>query len=499
MSAPKDAAALRLAVTTVLRRKGRPLEAMADSLGALRRRATPEDAALLDALGRERAQLSKLILKGPAGTPAAQYQAAVRALEEKVEKLEVEVGRRSAEYRVLAQPVTLDAVRAAIPAGGALLEFVRYFPADVKAQKTFPARYVAYVVTKAGEPTWADLGDAAVVDDLVKALREQVRTPDGADVKTVARLLDQAVMAPVRPLLGASTEILVSPDGELNLIPFAALVDETDRYLVERYQFTYLTSGRDLLRLQVRSEASGQPVIVADPDFGTSPSGATRASGGTLAGVSFAALPGTALEAEALGELLPSARVLRGAAATESAVKSLRRPRIFHVATHGFFLPAAGTGSRDPGASIENPLIRSGLVFAGANAPKAAGAGGDDGVLTALEAAGLDLWGTQLVVLSACDTGVGEVRTGDGVYGLRRAIVLAGAESQVMSLWPASDAVTRDLMQDYYDRVLDGEGRSAALRAVQLKMLESRKRSHPFYWAAFIAEGAWTGIVKETK
>jgi CHAT domain-containing protein len=183
-------------------------------------------------------------------------------------------------------------------------------------------------------------------------------------------------------------------------------------------------------------------------------------------------------------------------------VKGLRRPRILHVATHGFFLPGRTdvvSGERTPTQSsdlaFENPLIRSGLAFAGANARAAS----DDGVLTALEAAGLDLWGTELVVLSACDTGVGEVRTGDGVYGLRRAIVLAGAESQVMSLWPASDAVTTELMEDYYKRVLDGEGRSAALREVQLRLLGSKKRNHPFYWATFIAEGAWTGIASEKK
>jgi CHAT domain-containing protein/tetratricopeptide (TPR) repeat protein len=497
IGAPKDPAALNLSVTTILRRKGRSLEAMADSIGALRRRATPEDAALLDALGRERAQLAKLLLKGPGSTPVAAYQAEVKSREAQVEKLEVDISRRSAEFRALSQPTTLDAVRAALPPSTVLVEFVRYFATDVKVQKTLPSRYVAYVISKTGEPAWVELGEASTIDDLVKAFRDQLRTPEGADVKTIARLLDQAVMAPIRPLLGAVEHVFVSPDSELNLIPFGALVDEKDHYLVERYEFTYLTSGRDLLRLQVRAEAAGQPVIVAAPDFGVKPAGAsTREPTGTLAGVSFPALPGTALEAEALRAMLPDAKVLTGAAATEAAVKSVHRPRILHVATHGFFLPDPGSRSPDsrsqnPGSGFENPLIRSGLAFAGANTRTS----DDDGVLTALEAAGLDLWGTQLVVLSACDTGVGEVRTGDGVYGLRRAIVLAGAESQVMSLWPASDAATRDLMEGYYKRVLDGDGRSAALRSVQLKMLESKKRGHPFYWATFIPEGAWTGIV----
>ncbi len=126
-----------------------------------------------------------------------------------------------------------------------------------------------------------------------------------------------------------------------------------------------------------------------------------------------------------------------------------------------------------PVGKIENPLLRSGLALAGANRLKS---GDDDGILTAQEAAGLDLWGTKLVVLSACDTGVGEVKNGEGVYGLRRALVLAGSETQVMSLWPVSDKGTRDLMIEYYWRLLRGEGRSAALRAVQLQMLKPKPR-----------------------
>ena len=142
--------------------------------------------------------------------------------------------------------------------------------------------------------------------------------------------------------------------------------------------------------------------------------------------------------------------------------------------------------------------------------------------MTAQEVAGLDLWGTKLVVLSACDTGVGEVKNGDGVYGLRRALVLAGAESQVMSLWPVSDQGTRDLMIQYYEALQRGEGRSAGLRGVQLRMLSShqlkptgpnrillhekepsdpaanqrlrRDYSHPYYWASFIQSGAWTNL-----
>ena len=141
------------------------------------------------------------------------------------------------------------------------------------------------------------------------------------------------------------------------------------------------------------------------------------------------------------------------------------------------------------------------------------GANGEDGILTALEASALDLWGTKLVVLSACETGVSEVKSGEGVYGLRRALVLAGSESQVMCLWQVSDETTRDLMVAYYKRLQAGEGRTEALRQVQLEMLSGggqtaggsqrgvgdklnskADRSHPYFWAAFIQSGDWRSI-----
>ena len=155
-----------------------------------------------------------------------------------------------------------------------------------------------------------------------------------------------------------------------------------------------------------------------------------------------------------------------------------------HLATHGFFLTDEGGGDSAGGA--ENPLLRSGLALAGAN--KLA-SGNEDGVLTALEASGLDLWGTRLVVLSACETGVGKVSNGDGVYGLRRALVIAGAESLVMTLWQVDDLATRDLMSGYYKKLVAGGGRSAALREIQLELQKQPKYAHPYFWASFVPAG----------
>jgi CHAT domain-containing protein len=190
--------------------------------------------------------------------------------------------------------------------------------------------------------------------------------------------------------------------------------------------------------------------------------------------------------------------LFEGAQATESALKQAAAPQILHIATHGFFLeetaggnlPDAVRGLKNRG-KFENPLLRSGLALAGANSRRDTG---NDGILTALEASNLNLWGTSLVVLSACDTGLGEIRNGEGVYGLRRAFVLAGAESLLMSLWSVSDLVTRELMTNYYKNLKQGMGRGASLREVQLAMLRRPEREHPFYWASFIQSGNWSNL-----
>jgi CHAT domain-containing protein len=129
--------------------------------------------------------------------------------------------------------------------------------------------------------------------------------------------------------------------------------------------------------------------------------------------------------------------------------------------------------------------------LAGANVRQS---GKDDGILTSLEASGLNLWGTELVTLSACDTGLGPIQNGEGVYGLRRAFVLSGTESLVMSLWSISDYTTREIMIAYYKNLKAGMGRAEALRNVQLDMIKHPKRSHPFFWAGFIESGQWSPL-----
>jgi CHAT domain-containing protein len=526
--------ATELATLVVLQRKGRVLDAMTDAFAGVRQRlASAADRELFDQLRTTTGELARLALSntgnpgnaGTAGNPgrasSVDRVSAIARLEAQKEKLESELSDHSTDFRAQARPVTLDVVRTLIPDNAALIEFAVYRPFDPKAESNATAygdpRYVAYVVVPHQPLHGFDLGPAAAIDDAVEQLRRALRDPNRQDVVALSRRLDELVMQPVRAAAGAGRRLLISPDGALNLVPFEALRDEQDRYEVERYAISYLSSGRDLLRLQVRRTSRGAPVVIADPAFGGPHTGAgeaeTTASGeprrsvtsvDDLSDAYFARLAGTGQEAQQIKALFPEATVLARERATKSALAALDAPSVLHIATHGFFL-------RDSAHKIPNPLLRSGLALAGANTgsrtvgtqsqihTRAQSQATDEGILTALEASTLNLWGTRLVTLSACDTGVGEVRNGEGVYGLRRAFLLAGAETLVMSLWPVRDSVTREMMTAYYTGLRQGLGRGDALRHAQLAMLAQKTRRHPFYWASFIQAGEWAPLEHEAE
>src|SRR5215472_8560592 len=508
-----------LGLRGVLEVKGRVLDAMADSVGRLRQSVKPEDRALLEQLVAVAQQVSTLMYQGPGALSPEVFGQRVEELSSKQAQLEAELSTRSAAFRQQVAPITLAAVQAVLPHDAALIEWIRYYPFDPKAKGQQAIwrkpRYVAYVLRHDGEPAVVDVGEADPIEQVIRDFRTGLSDPTSTYVKEVATDLFNQLVKPLHPFLGTVTHLLVSPDGALNLIPFGALRDENGAYLAMRYEITYLTSGRDLVRVGA-SAIKGYAVVVANPDYGPSGTKVAQAAPAVQparsldldrGGMTFTPLPGTVEEAQALTPLLKvkAEDLLTQARATEARVKHLHGPRILHIATHGFFLkdrelPAAalrvGGFSHDqaPVPLGENPLLRSGLALAGANLRRSEE--NDDGILTAAEVAQMDLRGTQLVVLSACETGVGDVQNGEGVYGLRRALVLAGAETQVASLWKVADDATKDLMVEYYERLLKGEGRSAALREAQRTMLNSTARSHPYYWAAFVPIGHWTPLAQ---
>ncbi len=504
-SLPQDQDAARAALTVILQRKGRALDAMTDVLALLRQQGTPDDLRRLDELTALKGQIAVLTQRGPGRAKPDAHRAELKVLQEQADTLEADLSRRSTQYRARFAPVTLEAVQNAIPPKAALLEYAVYAPVAPATGQPQPTRYAVYVLKADGTLHWADLGEAAPIDTAIQQFRRTLSTPTRQTTvlrRAGARLAAQ-VITPIAPALTGVRHLLLSPDGQLNLIPFEALPGRRgQQYLLEQFAITYLTSGRDLLALQENREASPHPpVVFAAPDYG---SGDQL----SLAGSLFPALQpldGTENEAQTIQRLFPEAVVQTHATATGDRLLTVNRPRFLHLATHGAFLedapqPVSTTAdnlSRAIGlpqplnpdqVRRDSPLLRSYLFFAGANQAASKSA------LTALEAAQLNLWGTRLVVLSACQTGVGDVRNGDGVYGLRRAFVLTGAQTQVMSLWSVSDRATQMLMEDFYARLKRGAPRGEALRQARLQLRRQPRYAHPFYWASFILTGDWRAM-----
>ena len=520
-SAPTNPAAIRLALTAILQRKGRLLDILSTNLQTLRQYITPDIQPQFDQWLALKSQLANLALKN---TPIDQY----RTLQQQSEALESNLNRRSAELQAINETVTIAAVQKQIPTDAVLIEFFRYSPFNPKAaldkDKWGKPRYVAYILQNQGEPKWVDLGEAATLEPSIQTFRQAIgRNPTNHDrdsdpklnfdqVKQVARELDKKLMQPIRPLLGNARHLLISPDSQLNLIPFAALVDEQNRFLLETYDITYLSSGRDLLRLKRTGINLQNPVLFSDPNYGK-PSDKLIASNGRnpceskiadkgegrgeditdLASKIFCSLPNVAAETNAIQNLLPQAQLLSQSQATKAIAKQLRNPSILHFATHGFFLP--DPPNTNPDTPIrQNPLSRSALVLANFNQRQSCSDSDSNcnGLLTAQDVTTIDLRGTKLVFLSACETGLGKVSNGEGVYGLRRAFTLAGAESQVMSLWKVNDQTTRELVESYYQNLKANQGRSQSLKTIQLDLL--KKYQYPYYWAAFIPSGNWSAM-----
>ncbi len=536
---PDDASVRRLAFTAVLLRKGRSVEEIAGTSRTIYRSLGPEDRDTFERLRGLRAQLAQLSLNGPGQRSTADHQQQLKALSEQGDALEADLAKRSAPLRALTalpSPADIvDRVAAALPPDGALIEFVAYTDRDLvpkpgarDAQSAARLHYLALLLLPDASIRALDLGPVAPIDRAASNLRDALARRDTAS-QSSARALYTLAFQPLLPLLGDVRRIFLAPDGQLGLIPFDALHDG-QQFLLESFDFSYLTSGKDLLPRSGELPPASSVTVIADPAFDSPPDMLastpmeTRARAQRspalerffatlrthLAGQSWAPLPGTRKEAEAIQRLLPQAQLLLGSNATKQRLLELAAPGVLHIATHGFFLKDAATpkGSRGtahvgshaggaPGQAPTDPLLRSGIVLAGAKAstldtPAESSHPAENALVTALEFAGFDLWGTQLVVLSACDTGRGDIKHGQGVYGLRRAFVVAGAETVVMSLWKVNDDSTRLLMEEYYRHLLAGRGRAEGLREAMQTLRKTHP--HPYYWAPFIALGRDTPL-----
>jgi CHAT domain-containing protein/Tfp pilus assembly protein PilF len=431
-----------------------------------------------------------------------------------------ELEKRRAElerdfYRLLPslKPQLIEPTQVArfLPAGAVLLEFQRYRPFDgrqKKDQRWGAARYLALVLSPAGATRAVDLRPAAAIDPLIaRALKESEAS--GGDPTALWQQVNEKVFPPaLRQLLAGAKQWILAPDGELSRIPYAALPAPQDpqRRLTDSVALRLVSSGRSLLpQSSANAGAPSRPLVLADPDFGPAPA----------SGVGWSRLPGTAKEGQLISQLL-RADLYEQARATTAVLTNARNPALVHVASHGYYAsasntpppaapppPAGGLRSAFAGlpASREDAMLNSGIVLAGANrslrpdliqaaAPSSANPGSaDDGYLTAKEAAQLQLRGTELVVLSACDTASGDQQSGEGLFGLQRALSVAGARSTLLSLWKVDDDATAFFMERYYTLLKQGKGRMEALLAVQeefrSKPLPKNAWEDYRYWAAF--------------
>jgi CHAT domain-containing protein len=288
----------------------------------------------------------------------------------------------------------------------------------------------------------------------------------------------------VLPHVGKATTLRLSPDAHLWLAPWAALpLPDDGPYALERFAISYVVTGRDLLRPRGAVE-TGPPLVLGDVDYDLGVTDAARRVPHPVK-----PLPASAAEVRSVTPLLEKLTKRKpmsfiGAAAREERVKAAHRPQVLFLSTHGGFGSVEETILR-PGQSallLENPMLRCTLSFAGCNLKET---GGEDGHLYGFEIEALDLAGTELVVLSACQTAIGDVHAGQSAASLRQAFQIAGARNVIATLWSAEDRAATRLTVELLEGLVAGRPAAVALRNAQLALLRAPETAHPFYWGPF--------------
>jgi len=485
----------------------------------------PELNKLSQQLMDKKKELASLTLSGPAETGATNFLLEIDHLENDIEELQGELGRASIRFKTTRQKISPQSVVSRLGEQDILLDYFIFM------NQSQGKRQIAAVIaqkTDSGQSSYSKVvfDDMTMIDKWIENFRTTIQDEDADEdeVKEEGFILYEKIWQPLLPLFNDKTSIYLVPDGMLNILPFDALVDDDEEYMIQTYDLKMLSSGRDILLTNEQAH-KGPFIIIAGPDYNSDYLVATetvqnikrkRKSRGKrnvellkglrmasfgMRGLSFSPLPGAEREGQEIDALCKKERSTKLYLKTQAEEELLRHmnqaPDILHIATHGFFLKSQENltkrlvklqRSMDPLKLIpppgDNPLLRAGLAFAGIN--KNAQFLGEidtdnDGVLTAIEVLGLNLFGTRLVVLSACETGLGEVHVGEGVYGLRRAFQEAGARTVINSLWEVSDQGTQRLMTALSVR--------KAFRNAQLGMKNSIMWSHPYIWSAFFMVG----------
>jgi len=469
----------------------------------------------LDSLRDSRRILAYLIMEGYRKLSPKDYKREICIYEQKIESLEKEliVSIPEFELRKTLENINYKIIAEYLPQKTSLAEFVRYEAYDFEKRKSLAPRYMVFIMSSHDKDNirMADIGDASEIDELIRKYKETIaeegRTigvvphspPIAEDRLLIGKQLYEKLFKPVEDCIGDAEKLLISPDGSITLIPFEVLPMPDGSYVVENFEISYIDSSRDLIRFQYHQAPQSRSLILADPDFDLAEQEMSSDNSGFENITLFSRLYGTKEEGEAVKKLMPVSGFYTGKDVLDEKVKRMKGPEILHIATHGFFISEQNDDDNRLSEKLkefENPLLRSGLALAGANAflqGKSPAEYAGDGLLIASDVTGMDLTGTDLVVLSACQTGLGEVRSGEGIYGLRRAFTIAGARTQIVSLWSVPDQETKELMVSFYTKLSDGKGKAEALREAQreliAKLRNEGKADSPFYWGAFICVG----------
>jgi CHAT domain-containing protein/Tfp pilus assembly protein PilF len=477
----------------VLRTKGVVLDSLLEDEAVTRAERDPDVREMLEKQRLLLAQLGQTQADAPgaevSGGPATVAER--QKLEQEERQLEAQLADKGVGSGRIRRALATDVseVRDSLPRDAALIEYVAYnrYTGRLGSEPAFGA----VVMTRDGPNQWVPLGSVAEIKALVqldqKYMRHRVRD---AVLAEVLHGLYRSICQPVLTSLPEGIHrLIISPDGDLNFVSFATLLDNGEHFLADDFELGYVSSGRDLLQRPGLVPRTKRLVVFADPDFSRVANAASvhaKASGRQED--LLPALPGTEKEAlflqlEAKRDGL-EAQVYRGAEASKPNLARVDSPYVLHLATHGLYLsaddvPNLPAGAGDSGKTKPGqPMARSVLALAGAAvtlrdwkrgifpAPE------DNGLLTAQEVAALNLDHTWLVTLSACDTGSGEAQAGEGVLGLRRGFAEAGAENLLMTLWTADDAETADLMEAFYREALPSGDAPGALARVQRSSLD---------------------------
>lgn len=400
------------------------------------------------------------------------------ALEQEANSMERSLSQKSSDFSqgYTAEKIGFEKIVSLLNDTEAVVELIRISTFD--KDFTNDSRYAALVLVKNAQPKLIVLDNGNQLETrYLKFYRNAIQQ------KIDDQYSYNQFWGRIEPALAAKKTIFVSPDGVYNEINLNTLKKSTGEYVISKYDLAFVGNSKDLIGIK-STQAIAQKkdaFLLGFPDYG---------------GNTINALPGTKIEVEGISKILKTNGYQISMAeqneATEAKIKSIKGTSLIHIATHGYFMQDGQAVGVDLENAKNNPLLRSGLLLAGA-AKTTSGEmlpnleSNDNGVLTAYEAMNLNLTGTGLIVLSACETGLGDIRAGEGVYGLQRAFIVAGAKTLVMSLWKVDDAATQNLMTNFYTNLAKGGNKMKAFKQAQQQLM--LKYKEPYYWGAFVMIG----------